>query len=327
MTAQHHFEQIAKRSKRKQLLKTTFFASLLVLSFLLLGIKVLVEITSRNGRRILERYDYLNQVAYPNIHYKNYYFHSWGLFSGEFISNRVKNIDGIEVPFEPMRKGYSITQLTSRDDDSDAYWDSQKTGVYSQGEQLKIPVFYNTRYDYQDKEINPPITQDLMLVNKLPNQAAEVAITFDKPYSYKEIQGFIPENILINWYWIGSKGSFDTTDLSVQDTLGIMSFDDGKLSDQAFQQFRHKLEEGVTSLSWLDSTYGTGNDGKSYGVSIKDDAKNYLKHNKTLQKAKFSGIIVSGRTENLAQLAHHKWIFASNIGQSVKIQPYHKLTK
>ncbi|MFW5457426.1 anti sigma factor C-terminal domain-containing protein [Streptococcus hyovaginalis] len=322
MNSLSHFEKIAKKSKRKHTIKTAIYAALLATLFLGLAVKGLVELTSKNGRRILERYEFLNHIAYPNMLYRNYYFNASGLFSGEFQSNRVKNIDGIEVPFEPMKVKYSLTQASSHDSTSWGLWDSKNTGVYSQGQQLKIPVFYNINHSYTD-EVDPVVTQDLNVIQKMPNQAVEVAVTFDKPYTYSEIQKMVPKNVLVNWYWIGSKSQFDTTEFAMDNTLGVMGDDEGRLSPSAFKQFRHHLKKGSQSL-WLDSSYGS--DGEKR-VLIKDEAKAYVKTNKTLKDATFSGILISGRSENLAKMKDRDWIFASNIGQSVQIQPYHHLTK
>ncbi|MGT2832507.1 anti sigma factor C-terminal domain-containing protein [Streptococcus halotolerans] len=322
MNSPNHFEKIAKKSKRKHTIKTVIYSSILAILALGLGVKGLTELTSKNGRRILEGYEFLNNIAYPNMFYKNYYFNASGLFSGEFQSNRVKNIDGIEVPFEPMKVKYSLTQGSSHDSTSWGLWDSKKTGVYSQGQHLKIPVFYNINHSYTG-EVDPVVTKDLNLIPKMTNQAVEVAVTFDKPYTYSEIQKMVPKNVLVNWYWIGSKSQFDTTQFATDHTLGVMGDDEGKLTPSAFKQFRQHLKKGSQS-SWLDSSYNsTGNK----GVLIKDEAKAYVKRNKTLKEATFSGILISGRSENLAKLKDREWVFASNIGQSVQIQPYHRLTK
>lgn len=62
-------------------------------------------------------------------------------------------------------------------------------------------------------------------------------------------------------------------------------------------------------------------------LSLEDDAKTYLKNNSNYKTATFSGVILTGRAENFVQLEDKDWIYASNIGQSVTIQPYHILTK
>ncbi|MDX5018654.1 anti sigma factor C-terminal domain-containing protein, partial [Streptococcus suis] len=54
-------------------------------------------------------------------------------------------------------------------------------------------------------------TNDLKYVNKLNNDLIEIAITFDKSYSYNEIKTMIPNNIKQNWLWIGTSTELDTS--------------------------------------------------------------------------------------------------------------------
>jgi len=67
----------------------------------------------------------------------------------------------------------------------------------------KYPVFYNINAKGTKDSNSMP--KELASVKEMPNQLVEVALTFDKAYTYKEIQKLIPNNLKINWYWIGSQ--------------------------------------------------------------------------------------------------------------------------
>ena len=43
---------------------------------------------------------------------------------------------------------------------------------------------------------------------------------------------------------------------------------------------------------------------------------------KNLKTAKFAGVIVTGRTQNLAKLDNQKYTFATNVGVTTPIMPY-----
>lgn len=78
---------------------------------------------------------------------------------------------------------------------------------------------------------------------------------------------------------------------------------------------------------YLDTGCGfitiTDADGNEY--SAEDYFKDYLEANKDPKTAKFAGIILTGRAENFWPNCKMQTGFsASNIGQSVQIQPYHK---
>ena len=70
-------------------------------------------------------------------------------------------------------------------------------------------------------------------------------------------------------------------------------------------------------------------------VTPSDDIKTYLKKfgkldlskKEDLEKLEFSGVILTGKAENFAQLEGKEWIYASSIGASIPNQPYYKLDK
>ena len=95
-----NFEQIAKKNKRKNWLKTVLLSTLLTLA-VTGGVYYLLEKkTSSNGEKMMENYLTLSEIAYPNIDYISWGYETTSNFSGQFYSNRMKDIDGILVPFE-----------------------------------------------------------------------------------------------------------------------------------------------------------------------------------------------------------------------------------
>ena len=78
-----------------------------------------------------------------------------------------------------------------------------KSGTYTRELRQKYPVFYNI--NAKGTKDSNSIPKKLASVKEMPSQLVEVAVTFDKPYTYKEIQQMIPNNLKINWYWIGSQ--------------------------------------------------------------------------------------------------------------------------
>ena len=317
MKISNDFEKIAKKSKRRTLIKTVVLTSLVVMFSLGLGIKVLREVTNHNANRIKDSYLLMSEVAYPNISYQNWYFKPTSLFTGQFESSRSKNIDGIEIPYESMEGRYSLIYSDRVDMNDWTYLSSDRRSVYTQQNKYKVPIFYNI--NHQSTEHSAKVTQDVDSLAQMKNQAVEVAVTFDKPYTYEEIKERLPDNLLLNWLWIGTSSKFDTSYLSPQDQLGLAASDSGLLSNYDFTTFSRNLKKAV-SQKYLDVNFGDD-------LVLKDDAKTFLKENKTFQTAKFSGIILTGKAENFAQLKGKTWIYATNIGQSVAILPYHRLTK
>lgn len=320
------FEKIAQRSKVKNRIKLVVLSTLVALASLGIIVRCLTEVASRHGEAVKDTYLLMSEIAYPNISYNNWYFNATSSYTGQFHSDRFKNIDGIEVPYEKMEAYYSIRFADSYDTNVWLTMSSDKRSAYTHSSYYKSPMFYNINHDYTNKDDLAP-TNDISLAAQMSNQAIEMAITFDKPYTYQEIQKMIPENLLVNWYWIGSSSDFDTAERTPDKQLGISTYDGEQLNDYSYSLFRKNLEKAV-SKGYLDMTEnGNDQNGKKQTFNLAEDAQKYLNKNKKLKTAKFSGVILTGRSENFAQLESAKWIFASNIGQSVTIQPYHQLIK
>lgn len=319
MTISNDFEKIATKNKRKNRLKTVGIsvgAMLVSALIIFLGLRSLTE---RHAEMVKENYLLRSEIAYPNIDYTTWGFEATSEFTGTFYSHRSKNIDGISVPFEEYQGNYSIIRPMSVSQNEGLEEGDSNSSNYTHGNLYKVPIFYNV--NASAKTVSMEVTQDISKATEMTGQAVEVAITFDKPYTYQEITEMVPDNLLVNWYWIGTSSTVDTANLALDAQLG---FAPSSINDYAadFKNFKSNLKKAIES----------GGIGFQYSIedetlSLEDDAKTYLKNNSNYKTATFSGVILTGRAENFAQLEDKDWIYASNIGQSVTIQPYHTLTK
>ncbi|CQR25907.1 membrane protein [Streptococcus varani] len=355
------FEQIAKKNKRKHGLKLVVGSCLLAL-IAIAGIYYSLEkLASKNAEKAMEHYMRLSEIAYPNIDYISWGYQATSHFSGNFYSNRVKDIDGIMVPFEKYTGNYSLLLTYPLNQDEHLKSGDGGKSDYTYGGVQKIPIFYN-------KNAKEPVylksTHDLDFIPQMSGQAVEVAITFDKPYTLAEIEKKVPDNLKLNWIWIGQDNEVDfSRDLANQ--FGFRPYFDRGLEaeEQAalnkeieetmhndpqadisaiYEKYKKKIQvnplEGMQNSfsvfqdnlkKFLAAGYGftstTGADGKTY--STDQYLKDYLEANQDPKTATFAGVILTGRAENFAQLENADWIYASNIGQSVQIQPYHQLEK
>lgn len=233
--------------------------------------------------------------------------------------------------------------------------DSQMTATYTYTNGFKLPHFFNTNakktgFDFQ-------LTQDLDFIPEMTGQAVEVAVTFDKPYTFSEIAELVPDNLQINWYWIGTESDLDTAGVNPS-LLGftpngsVFTYQEEQeivkntqnLSGDEWKAYMEKASKGKENLSeedyfanaythfvanlelareknWLNPGFGWNDT----VYSMADEATNYLKKYPDGKTAKFAGVILTGRAENFAQLQNQDWIYGSNIGHSVQIQPYHQV--
>lgn len=199
---------LAKKRRRKTFLMTIVFSLLATLLLFALCFKLLSNMTAKNGQKVYNDYQQLAEIAYPNISYNSLYYFPTGQFSGKVHADRFKDLDGIPVAYSPFEANYSLTGAFNAGA-SDVF--SKNKLLYDRGNLQKIPQFYNTKVKFSKNDVKTSPSQDLKYLNQLNDKVIEVAITFDKPYTYKEIKTMLPKNLKQNWLWIGTYTTLDTS--------------------------------------------------------------------------------------------------------------------
>ncbi|CAM3512964.1 hypothetical protein HMPREF9378_0274 [Streptococcus sanguinis SK1 = NCTC 7863] len=328
------FKIIAKKSRRKRLWKTVVISSFV--SLVLLGLlgKGLAELASGNGRDLQKQYEVMSEIAYPNVDYDSLYYNPTSYLSGTLRSDRFKDLDGVMVDYPAYEGNYSLTGSYKNPTSEATY--SSTSGTYTRELRQKYPVFYNV--NAKQTKSSDPAPQELVSVKEMPNQLVEIALTFDKPYTYKEIQQMIPSNLKINWYWIGSQSEDGENGMALrtdpQTTYGANSTllnpypsDGKKESEEAKQEqqtFLDYLKKADKNLFPTVNKYNMYNDVESY---LKKFGRLDIREEKNRDQLTFSGVILTGKSENFAQLEGKEWNHASSIGASIQNQPYYKLDK
>ena len=324
------FKIIAKKSRRKRLWKTVVISSFV--SLVLLGLlgKGLAELASGNGRDLQKQYEIMSEIAYPNVDYDSLYYTQTSYFSGTLRSDRFKDLNGVRVAYPAYEGNYSLTGSYKNPTSEATY--SSTSGTYTRELRQKYPVFYNV--NAKQTKSSDPAPQELVSVKEMPNQLVEIALTFDKPYTYKEIQQMIPSNLKINWYWIGSQSEDGDNTTDPQTTYGanaslLFTYDSdvrkkAKEAKKEQQTFLDYLKKADKNLFPSVSGYNTYNDVESY---LKKFGQLDIREPENRDQLTFSGVILTGKAENFTQLEGKEWIYASSIGASVPNQPYYKLDK
>lgn len=296
---------LAKKRRRKTFLMTIVFSLLATLLLFALCFKLLSNMTAKNGQKVYNDYQQLAEIAYPNISYNSLYYFPTGQFSGKVHADRFKDLDGIPVAYSPFEANYSLTGAFNAGA-SDVF--SKNKLLYDRGNLQKIPQFYNTKVKFSKNDVKTSPSQDLKYLNQLNDKVIEVAITFDKPYTYKEIKTMLPKNLKQNWLWIGTYTTLDTSQWPNQfgtDTENIYS-----AINTMFNVSKNSPHVGINN------------------VNIYSDLDNYLKDNKHIKdvdQLSFAGIILTGKSENFNSLKGKKWIYGSSLGASIDYQPYYQL--
>lgn len=336
MKTTENFDKMIKTEKRKKLLKTIVVSLVTTIAVLLVGFAVIKQRMATQYQKAQEIANITDMIQSPNIISTSQYLSVTGRVTSQLRSERFKNINGYWLAVAPLEINFGFRHLGNgfSDINSPLMKPVSKTGeigAFNRENGEKIPLFFNPKHQQKETELETKVTHEAKTLATLKNHVAEVAVTFEEPLTYEEIQKQIPDNLLINWYWIG----IASNQLSVEDMLGkvigLNADEKGKLNDDALST------KGPNSNAWYASNYPSfvaavkrASETLGYGiknVDIYQDALKQVKRYPTLKTAKFSGVIVSGRTENLAKLDDEPDVYATNVGLQTEILPYIDPTK
>ncbi|HFI0645257.1 TPA: anti sigma factor C-terminal domain-containing protein [Streptococcus suis] len=316
------FEEVAKKSKRKNLWKTIGLSMLIGFVLMLIGVHtVKVIVGAREGREVWEQ-TMLMEIAYPNIRHDGIKIQSTSYVSGKLYSNLHKDIYSVPMAFGQHEIYYDL--FDSHYDFAQHIPGNTFKYLYDHTTNTKVPVFYNrNEIVWSTSEI----ANELPYLKDMSGQLVEVAISFDKKYSLAEIKERIPSELKQNWYWIGTEGKQSTYYYRPEQLLGLEP-EDVQLVFSAMPK------DYMTGIDFMKEFLDKGDKERAEYLDIPiDDLQTFVDkfgdtdftQQEEIDKLAFAGIILTGRAEDFAQLEGKDWIYASSIGASIPNQPYYQL--
>lgn len=314
------FEEVTKKSKRKNLWKTVGLSSIVGIVLLLSSIYALRLFSNYRSHQAQEHFNRVLQVTYPNVDVERFYVNEIGIVSGYVDYNLSKDLAGVPFAFGHLEVEYNFYGVFANF--AQYFPEGSEEYYYHQDSNSKLPVFYNTK--------TTTGSQELPYVKEMKGQLIEVAITFDKKYTLAEIRNMVPNNLKKNWYWIGTeKSQLRTEYLSLVSLFGM---DSEQLQAVTAEVATDDLVPYTSPLTVMKELVDYQGD---YALSpeIKGDVQAYVDKfgdtdftkQEEIDKLEFAGIILTGKAEDFAQLEGKDWIYASSIGASIPIQPYYQL--
>ena len=284
-----------KNAKRKQLLKTAIISIIAVLILLPVLYKGGNFFASKSSTRLHDQLFLHNAIAEPNIQINSQVTSNSSMLGGNIITNRSKNINGYLVQWSTLTSSYSWlrTKIDHNELIPGSY--SSETNFYEYDKQTKEKVasFYHPAipeyYDGVQNEISELV--------QLDNHVAEVALSFDQPYSLKEIKKNIPDNLNIVWLYMTSAVGDPTV-------YGFAT------SDASYEDFVDALEKY---------------DPRAYNTTIQDFLT--ANKNKKIDEVEILGAMVTGQTQNFKALENQAFIRGASVGATAQIVPYIKPEK
>lgn len=314
----HDFKKLARRTKIKRWLITALIALVSTAVVLLAASYLFFFRAEKNQRAMHQEINLANTLFSPNfaVKYKEYDDHR--AYSGELTAVRTKNIDGYPVYLGTVNGKF----------DAFNYWTSVHggnfeatttikldNGVFEGTSKQKIPQFYNS------KVVNSTFRPTMQLADlaAMENYVGELAVTFDKSYSYEEIQEFVPDDLVIGWYWFTPVDDYDPNASDSFNTLGIhtdAAMGEGTITEADYATYKKSVK------TYLNLPMSENNKKASAQSTTYQNLELFQSDYKTLADAKFSGVILTGKSENFATLNTANWIYASSIGSTVERVSY-----
>ncbi|MBG9812837.1 hypothetical protein ABD68_14930 [Bacillus endophyticus] len=301
----HSLKGALRKAKRRQLLKIIVISIIVVLITLPILYKTGNYFAAKSSTKLHEQLFLHNEIAEPNIQIDSQVTSNSSMFGGNIITNRSKNVDGYLVPWSTLTSSYDWLRINIDYNELIPGSNGEGTELYEYDKQTKNKVA--TFYHPSIQKYYDGVQNDLEEISQMDNHVAEIAISFDKPYTLQEIQKQIPDNLNIVWLYMTSP--------IVEENKGpagmpIYGFNPSDSPKEAYHSFINSLKE-----------YGkNGND-----ETIQDFLNS--NKNKPFEDIKVLGIMVTGQTKNFKGLENKSFIRGVSVGATAQIVPYIKPTK
>jgi hypothetical protein len=295
MNEDQEFERIARRVKIKRMVTTIGLSIIIIFVTAFAVYKFTQHLAAKQSDLIVSEMRFSAKVMSPNIRISDRLVTNTRIMGGSVVSHRYKDIDGYHIPWSTRQVNYGIT----RNEDVSAIVTKTVDDkfIYDTENQTKIPLFYSP-------SLKKEKTDELQELAQMTGYVGEVAISFKKSMTYEQLLSKLPKNIHADWLWMGTNSDMQVIVYEPK-YIGIQTYN-GKLTKEDYDDFK-----SVISGSSEVSVY------QKFADDYIDSYPNY-------KTAKFSGVILTGKTENFKQLENSDWIYASSVGATVKTVPYIK---
>ncbi|MEK4030652.1 sigma factor regulator N-terminal domain-containing protein [Pseudobacillus sp. FSL P4-0506] len=294
-----------KRAKRKQLLKIIITSIIVVLISLPILYKTGNYFAAKSSERLHDELFLHNAIAEPNIQVDSQVTSNSSMFGGNIVTNRSKNINGYLVQWSTLTSSYDWlrTKVDYNELIPGFYWSDREFYEYDKQTKNKVATFYHPSIQkYYDG-----VQNELGDISRMKNYVAEVAISFNQPYTLEEIQAKIPDNLNIVWLYMTSP--------MVDESKGpagmpVYGFDPSNSPEEAYNSFIDSLKK-----------YDAAGDNKTIQKFLN------LNKNKQFDEVKILGAMLTGQTQNFKALENQDFIRGASVGATAQIVPYIKPKK
>lgn len=317
--------KVIKKAKRKTWIRNiliSFIASIVAIVLVQFGA---LQLTYRASDKALNEEWLRMSLTSPN-EYESGYSDQRGFLSGTLEFSTYKIVEGVPVPWGSRMREYTVPgfpkftglsgnkgNLTVVDPEMDAKSFMYYRQYNASNGQREL-MFYVPGVDYNGKILN-----DLDMVGSMgTNKAAEMAISFDKDYSFDEVRAMLPGEVTPVWYWVDTYDNRETFNFKpYKDERGETSYPTPMT--KSFGVYGFGVRPDWDQVEVDEFLQDLQNGMKQDGRYVKDYERiyNYLKKDKNKpdeSDVRILGVVVTGTTEELKSLRGQSYVRASVLG-------------
>lgn len=290
-------QKALKKAKRKQITKITIISFLVVLIAYPIFYKVGNYFAANGSNSLHDQLFLIHEISQPNVQINSQMTSNRSTFGGNIVTNRSKNINGYVVPYSTLTSSYGWLQsaIDTNELTPGFHWSEKNMYAFDKQTKTKVASFYNPaikKYHH--------IANDLPALAQMDNYVAEVAISFDKPYTYTELEQMIPDNLNIVWLYMTSQLAEEQYGPSGVTVYGFESWDG---SEETYESF-------LQSLARYDAR------GSNEAI------QSFLALNASWEEAPILGVLLTGQAQNFAALEQQPFVRGASIGATAEMVPY-----
>ncbi|MER2010137.1 MAG: anti sigma factor C-terminal domain-containing protein [Psychrobacillus sp.] len=318
-------EKTIKKAKRMSSWKSVIITVIVLIILIIVSTIANRSFTYRLERPIQISASGFHEISAPNEFIGKFERYQ-GVLGGENRYTTYKIIEGKVVYTGDESYGYGLfrdenlnrvgTETPLLMGDSFSEKDLQKQRYNELGQREMVFFYPFIQYSNYRNDIN-------LLDNIGQEKVMEVALSFDKGYSFNEVKKMIPEDVTLSWLWVDDVNEENVEDfhLTIRDennkkvdtdnlvrsehtVYGVSLFNaNGDIQEEPVHHFIINIENGKHYKARWQGEYN-----RLFTTLGGEDEK------LTEDDLQYYGVVVTGNPENLAQLKNSPFIKASSIG-------------
>jgi hypothetical protein len=307
---ENKFQNSVKKAKKKIAVRNIFISVLVSLSVLIIFIVGWLSFMGLSQSNAIHDERIYSRISSPNIYEIGYQINNNSLLEGTLSFARYKMVGDIPIDWNDDIINYNLFGRSGRvlGDHSPVQTTDKIDGLprfYDRDVKERIIQFYHPNVDYKTKRND--IAQ---LINIGPNKEIEMAISFDKGYSPREVRDILPKAVSLKWYWVDTYTENDKRLVNLgsdpifpNEIYGFSEVNDGGLLGE--EAFLRDLKDGMEIVRKKEYVQ----EFKRIYDNLRGDSKE-----PKVSDIKIIGVIVTGSPLQLESLNNLKEVRASVFG-------------